>query len=79
MKPPICRSCWKAEWNHVCEDRSSAGNERPTPNQAALSPQAAQQQPIGDLRAMDDENFRVAYNAVMAEYMRRRRAKQKAT
>jgi hypothetical protein len=27
---------------------------------------------------MDDENFRTAYNAVMAEYMRRRRAKQKA-
>jgi hypothetical protein len=59
MKPPLCRSCWKAEWNHVCEDQSSAGSERPTPNQAALSPRAAQQQPIGKLRAMDDENFRV--------------------
>jgi hypothetical protein len=63
MKPPLCRSCWKAEWNHVC------------PKQAALSPRAAQQQPIGDLRAMDDDNLRVAYNAVMAEYMRRRRGK----
>jgi hypothetical protein len=39
----------------------------------------AQQQPISDLRAMDDESFRVAYNAYQAEYMRRRRAKQKAT
>jgi hypothetical protein len=39
---------------------------------------AVQQQPIGYLRAMDDENFRAAYNAVMAEYTRRRRAKQKA-
>jgi hypothetical protein len=38
---------------------------------------AVQQQPISDLRVMDDESFRVAYNAVMAEYMRRRRAKQK--
>jgi hypothetical protein len=28
---------------------------------------------------MDDESFRVAYNAYQAEYMRRRRAKQKAT
>ena len=39
----------------------------------------AQQQPTSDLRAMDDQSFRVAYNAVMAEYMRRRRAKRKAT
>jgi hypothetical protein len=39
----------------------------------------AQQPPISDLRAMDDDNFRVAYNAYQAEYMRRRRAKQKAT
>ena len=89
MKPLICRSCCKAEWNHVCKGPLLAENERPTPKQAApapswssLSPRVvseAQQQPIGNLRAMDDDNFRVAYNAVMAEYMRRRRAKQKAT
>jgi hypothetical protein len=89
MKPPICRSCWKREWNHVCKDQSSAEDERPTPKQAAPAPSLsllphravseAQQQPISDLRAMDDESFRVAYNAYQAEYMRRRRAKQKAT
>jgi hypothetical protein len=43
------------------------------------APSEAQQQPIRDLRAMNDENFRVAYNAYQAEYMRRRRAKQKTT
>jgi hypothetical protein len=79
MKPPICRSCWKREWNHVCKDQSLAENERPTPAPSlSLLPYrvvpAAQQQPIIDLRAMDDANFRVAYNAVMAEYMRRRRS-----
>jgi hypothetical protein len=89
MKPPICRSCWKREWNHVCKDQSSAEDERPTPKQAAPAPRLslllhravseAQQPPISDLRAMDDENFRVAYNAYQAEYMRRRREKQKAT
>jgi len=89
MKPPICRSCWKAEWNHVCKGPLLAENERPTPKQAAPAPSwssllpravsEAQQQPTSDLRAMDDQSFRVAYNAVMAEYMRRRRAKQKAT
>ena len=89
MKPPICRSCWKAEWNHVCEGPLLAENERLTPKQAAPAPSwssllpravsEAQQQPTSDLRAMDDQSFRVAYNAVMAEYMRRRRAKQKAT
>jgi hypothetical protein len=31
------------------------------------------------LRAMSDAELKVCYNAVMAEYMRRRRAKQKAT
>jgi hypothetical protein len=89
MKPPICRSCWKREWNHVCKGPLLAENERPTPEQTAPAPSwsslphravsEAQQQPISDLRAMDDESFRVAYNAYQAEYMRRRRAKQKAT
>ena len=83
MKLPICRSCWKREWNHVCKDQSSAEDGRPTPAPSlSLLPHraisAVQQQPISDLRAMDDDNFRVAYNAVVAEYMRRR-AKQKAT
>jgi hypothetical protein len=31
------------------------------------------------LRTMNDAELKVGYNAVMAEYMRRRRAKQKAT
>jgi hypothetical protein len=31
------------------------------------------------LRTMNDTELKVGYNAVMAEYMRRRRAKQKAT
>ena len=31
------------------------------------------------LRTMNDAELKVRYNAVMAEYMRRRRAKQKAT
>ena len=89
MKPPICRSCWKAEWDHVCKGPLLAENERLTPKQAAPAPSwssllpravsEAQQQPTSDLRAMDDQSFRVAYNAVMAEYMRRRRARQKAT
>jgi hypothetical protein len=87
MKPPICRSCWKREWNHVCKGPLLTESERPTPEQAPPAPSwssqshraiSAQQQPISDLRAMDDDNFRVAYNAVVAEYMRRR-AKQKAT
>jgi hypothetical protein len=74
MKPPICRSCWKREWNHVCKGPLLAENERPTPAPSlSLLPHraiSAQQQPISDLRAMDDDNFRVAYNAYQAEYMR---------
>jgi hypothetical protein len=75
--------------SHVCKGPLLAENERPIPKQAAPAPSwsslltravsEAQQQPISDLRAMDNESFRVAYDAVMAEYMRRRRAKQKAT
>ena len=34
---------------------------------------------LGRLRTMNDAELKVSYNAVMAEYMRRRRAKQKAT
>jgi hypothetical protein len=91
MNLPICRSCWKREWNHVCKDQSLAENERPTPKQAAPAPSlsllayravpaaAVTGARISYLRAMDDESFRVAYNAYQAEYMRRRRAKQKAT
>jgi hypothetical protein len=45
MKPPICRSCRKAEWNHVCKDQSSVSE--------------AQQELISDLRAMDDESFAI--------------------
>jgi hypothetical protein len=33
---------------------------------------------LGRLRTMNDAELKVSYNAVMAEYMRRRRAKQKA-
>jgi hypothetical protein len=34
---------------------------------------------LGRLRTMNDAELKISYNAVMAEYMRRRRAKQKAT
>jgi hypothetical protein len=34
---------------------------------------------LGRLRTMNDAELKVSYNAVMAEYMRRRRAKRKAT
>ena len=34
---------------------------------------------LGRLRTMNDAELKVGYNAVMAEYMRRRRAKHKAT
>jgi hypothetical protein len=57
-------------WSHVCKGPLLTENERPIPKQAApapswssllpRAPSEAQQQPIRDLRAMDDESFRVA-------------------
>jgi hypothetical protein len=85
VKPPICRVCGKAEWNHVCGSGLEVARAAVSESRKEVMPHAVHTgqhnatAPViiagADPRfvVLTDEEFMLAYRPWQAEYMRRYR------